>query len=166
MFEAGSKAIALAALGDWRDHATRSSARLVVTNGCFDWLHSGHVRFLEQARNLGDLLLVGLNSDRSVRELKGPDRPIFEQADRALLLGALGCVDAVCVFDETRADRFLEIARPDLYVKGGDYTLERLDAQERAAIARHGGETKILPLVPGRSTTASIRNLLSRNRRD
>jgi len=130
--------------------------RLVFTNGCFDLLHAGHVRYLRQARALGDALAVGLNSDRSVRELKGEGRPLNTEDDRAEVLAALGCVDYVVVFDGKRATELLRAVRPHIYAKGGDYTPDSLDAEERAALRACGAEIKILPLVPGRSTTALI----------
>src|SRR5512139_4063214 len=97
--------------------------RLVVTNGCFDVLHLGHVTYLETARSQGDALLVGVNSDEAVRQLKGPGRPVTPETDRAAVLAALESVDGVCIFAESTATRFLAAAQPDIYVKGGDYTL-------------------------------------------
>jgi rfaE bifunctional protein nucleotidyltransferase chain/domain len=138
------------------DHAGR---RLVFTNGCFDLLHAGHVRYLQQARELGDALAVGLNSDRSVRELKGEGRPINRQDDRAEVLAALGCVDYVVIFDGKRATDVLRTVRPHVYAKGGDYTPDSLDPEERAALAEAGSGIKILPLVPGRSTTSVVERL-------
>ena len=139
-----------------RDRMDGEGRRLVFTNGCFDLLHAGHVRYLQQARALGDALVVGLNSDRSVRELKGEGRPINAQDDRAEVLAALGCVDYVVVFDGKRATELLRAVRPHIYAKGGDYTPESLDAEERGALQACAAEIKILPLVPGRSTTALI----------
>lgn len=133
--------------------------RLVVTNGCFDVLHLGHVTYLEAARNLGDALLVGVNSDAAVRALKGASRPVNHEYDRALVLAALGSVAGVCLFTEPTATQFLKIAQPDIYVKGGDYTLETLNQEERQAVERNGGEIVILPLVPGKSTTALLKKI-------
>jgi len=129
---------------------------VVVTNGCFDLLHVGHVRFLQEARALGDSLLVGLNGDASVRELKGSGRPVNPETERAEVLAALACVDAVVVFPEKRATRFLESAQPDIYVKGGDYRPEDLDADEQAAVQKEGGVVKVLKLTPGKSTSAVL----------
>ncbi len=140
----------------WRDELEAQGQRLVFTNGCFDLLHVGHVRYLEQARALGDALLVAVNGDASVRALKGPERPVNPQDDRAEVLAALRCVDAVVIFEETRATNLLRAVRPQLYAKGGDYTVESLDAEERAALESAGSAIRILPLVPGRSTTATI----------
>jgi rfaE bifunctional protein nucleotidyltransferase chain/domain len=130
--------------------------RLVFTNGCFDLLHAGHVRYLRQARGLGEALAVGLNSDRSVRELKGEGRPVNAEEDRAEVLAALGCVDYVVIFDGKRATDVLSTVRPHLYAKGGDYTPDSLDPEERAALEKAGTEIRILPLVPGRSTTSTL----------
>ncbi len=156
MFDAQTKVLSPEALPAWRTELASRGTRLVVTNGCFDLLHAGHVRYLEGARNEGDALLVGLNGDASVRELKGEGRPINSAVDRALVLGALGCVDAVCVFPEVRAERFLSVAQPDIYVKGGDYTLETLDQAERRIVEGHGGRIVLLSFVAGKSTTRTI----------
>lgn len=142
-----------------RDGLDSAGHRLVFTNGCFDLLHAGHVRYLQQARELGDALAVGLNSDRSVRELKGEGRPINPQDDRAEVLAALGCVDYVVIFDGKRATDVLRTVRPHLYAKGGDYTPDSLDAEERGALSAAGAGIKILPLVPGRSTTTVVERL-------
>jgi rfaE bifunctional protein nucleotidyltransferase chain/domain len=139
-----------------RDRLDAAGRRIVFTNGCFDLLHAGHVRYLQQARGLGDALVVGLNSDRSVRELKGESRPLNPQDDRAEVLAALGCVDYVVVFDGKRATDLLRTVRPHVYAKGGDYTPDSLDPEERGALEVCGADIKILPLVPGRSTTALV----------
>ena len=143
----------------WRDAFRARSQTLVVTNGCFDLLHPGHVAYLENARNLGHALIVGLNGDAAVRELKGPNRPVNDAADRAAVLAALESVTAVCVFAEATATRFLTLARPDIYVKGGDYTLDTLNQDERAAVEKSGGKIVILPFVPGKSTTALLQKI-------
>jgi len=133
-----------------------SGRKLVFTNGCFDLLHAGHVRYLGQARALGDALTVAVNSDASVRGLKGPSRPVNPAGDRAEVLSALRAVDFVTVFDEPRATGLILRIRPSIYVKGGDYTPETLDPEERAALLECRAEIVILPLVPGRSTTAIL----------
>lgn len=133
--------------------------KLVFTNGCFDLLHAGHVRYLHDARALGDALVIGLNSDASVRALKGPDRPLNTENDRAEVLSALRDVDAVVVFDDQRATSLIEAIRPHVYAKGGDYTVESLNREERGALERAGTEIRILPLVPGRSTTSTINKM-------
>lgn len=128
------------------------SDRLVLTNGCFDILHRGHVEVLVRARELGDRLVVGLNSDASVRRLKGPGRPLQPELDRAACLAALESVDGVVVFEEDTPEELMTELRPDIWVKGGDYQPERLT--ELKTLERLGGRLVILPLVEGRSTTA------------
>jgi D-glycero-beta-D-manno-heptose 1-phosphate adenylyltransferase len=132
---------------------------LVVTNGCFDLLHRGHVAYLEAARDQGDALLVGVNGDEAVRELKGRGRPLNGEADRAAVLAALEAVDAVCIFSERTATRFLTRAQPDVYVKGGDYTLDSLNPEERRAVEAAGGRILIIPYLPGRSTSELFRKI-------
>lgn len=139
-----------------RDEMDRAGKRLVLTNGCFDLLHAGHVRYLREARQLGDALAVGLNGDDSVRVLKGPGRPINTQDDRAEVLAALGAVDYVVIFEGKRATELLRAVRPHVYAKGGDYTPETLDSDERGALEEAGAEIQILSLVPGRSTTGLL----------
>ena len=146
-------------LTDWRNQLRRDGKKLVVTNGCFDLLHVGHVTYLEAARSLGDALLIGVNGDGSVQQLKGPGRPLNGECDRARVLAALASVDGVCIFPEKRATRFLEEARPDVYVKGGDYTLETMDQDERRAVESAGGRIQFLPFVPGKSTTALVERM-------
>jgi rfaE bifunctional protein nucleotidyltransferase chain/domain len=133
--------------------------KLVLTNGCFDLLHVGHVRYLAAARALGDSLAVAINGDDSVRELKGEGRPLNREADRAEVLAALECVNYVVIFDEVRAARLFEKIRPAVYVKGGDYTRETLDPEERAALESAGAEIKILPFEKGYSTSGLLENL-------
>jgi rfaE bifunctional protein nucleotidyltransferase chain/domain len=130
--------------------------RLVLTNGCFDLLHIGHVRYLEQARQLGDALMVALNSDLSVKELKGSSRPLNHERDRAEVLAALRCVDHVSIFEGKRVTEVIRLLRPAIYAKGGDYTLETLDEEERVALQEVGAEIKLLALVPGKSTTSLL----------
>ena len=154
------KIIAWERLREWRAGMRARGQRLVVTNGCFDLLHLGHVTYLETARNHGDALLVGVNSDAAVRELKGPERPVTPEADRAALLAALESVDGVCVFAEATATRFLAAARPDIYVKGGDYTLDTLNQDERRTVEKAGGKIVIIPFVPGKSTTATLKKIM------
>jgi D-glycero-beta-D-manno-heptose 1-phosphate adenylyltransferase len=146
-------------LRGWRQAARESGKTLVVTNGCFDLLHVGHVTYLESARALGDLLLVGVNGDRAVRELKGSGRPLNGEADRAAVVASLGCVDAVVIFQETRAVRFLQMAQPDVYVKGGDYTVDSLDREEKRVVEEGRGRIVLIPMVPGKSTTGLISRL-------
>lgn len=143
----------------WRAALRATGKKLVVTNGCFDLLHLGHVTYLESARNQGDALLIGVNGDDSVRQLKGPTRPAVPEGDRAAVLAALQCVDATCIFADKRATRFLAVAQPDIYVKGGDYTLETLDQDERRAVEKNGGRIIFIPFVPGKSTTAILEKI-------
>jgi D-beta-D-heptose 7-phosphate kinase/D-beta-D-heptose 1-phosphate adenosyltransferase len=131
--------------------------RIVFTNGCFDVLHAGHVRYLKQARDLGHLLVVGLNSDASVRRLKGPSRPINSAEARAEVLSALGCVDYVTVFDQDTPLQLIEAVRPHVLVKGGDYRPEEVVGRE--FVEAHGGQMILLPLVPGQSTTRLVQRL-------
>ncbi len=140
----------------WLADARAQGRKVVVTNGCFDLLHLGHVIYLEAARNLGDRLLVGVNADAAVRELKGPGRPVNAEADRASVLAALASVDGVCIFTEKTAARFLAAARPDIYVKGGDYTLETMNQEERGIVEQQGGKITLIPFVPRKSTTALL----------
>ena len=128
--------------------------KLVSTNGCFDLLHVGHVRYLQAARALGDLLAVGLNGDGSVSELKGPRRPINNEKDRAEVLAALECVDLVTIFPDTLATRFISASMPAIYVKGGDYSSETLNPQELAALKDVGAEIRIIPFEKGYSTSS------------
>ena len=130
---------------------------VVFTNGCFDILHAGHVRYLTAARELGDILIVGLNSDASVRKLKGEGRPVNPAADRAEVLAGLRAVDHVVIFEEDTAEELVRRLQPDIYVKGGDYSLDRLP--ESAIVAAYGGRTVLVPMVEGRSTTNVIQRL-------
>ncbi|MGA2179802.1 MAG: D-glycero-beta-D-manno-heptose 1-phosphate adenylyltransferase [Verrucomicrobiota bacterium] len=136
-----------------------SGRKLVVTNGCFDILHLGHVTHLESARQFGDALLVGVNGDDATRQLKGADRPVNPESDRAAVLAALESVDGVCIFAEKTATRFLLAAKPDIYVKGGDYTLDTLNQEERHVVESAGGKIVIIPFVPGKSTTALLEKI-------
>lgn len=148
-------------LGPWRENLRRTGRKLVVTNGCFDVLHLGHVTYLQQARDEGDALLVGVTSDAGVQALKGQGRPLNGQYDRAAVLAALESVDAVCIFTELDARAFLESVRPDIYAKGGDYTLETINQEERRHLERLGVRIVLLGAVPDRSTTALVERMNS-----
>lgn len=138
--------------------ALRAGRRLVFTNGVFDILHAGHVEYLSAARALGDLLIVGLNSDASVRALgKGENRPIHPLEDRAMVVGALRCVDGVLDFEESTPNALISVLKPEFHVKGGDYDPETMP--ETPLVREYGGEVVILPLRPGRSTTEILRRL-------
>ncbi len=133
--------------------------RLVLTNGCFDLLHVGHVRYLQAARALGDALAVGLNSDASVQRLKGPPRPYTSEAERAEVLAALECIDFLTIFAEDTAELLVEEIRPAVYVKGGDYSCDPNSDSfppEGHVVEKYGGRVAIVPHVPGRSTSALI----------
>ena len=144
-----------------RDGAIRwrgtQRGRVVFTNGVFDLLHPGHVDVLVAARELGDRLVVGVNSDASVRRLKGPERPIRSEAERAIVLAALECVDAVVVFDEDTPLELIEALLPDVLVKGGDYTVDTIVGS--AIVRERGGSVVVIPLTPGHSTTRTVERL-------
>jgi rfaE bifunctional protein nucleotidyltransferase chain/domain len=141
------------------DELRANGKKLVVTNGCFDLLHVGHVRYLQAARALGDALAVGVNGDASVRALKGEARPLNNEQDRAEVLAALGCVDYAAIFPEMRATRFLAQVRPAIYVKGGDYTPESLDREERRVLDEISAEIKIIAFEKGYSTSGLIERM-------
>jgi rfaE bifunctional protein nucleotidyltransferase chain/domain len=151
-----AKIIPIEQLPAWRQTLRATGKKLVVTNGCFDLLHAGHVTYLAAARDEGDALLVGINGDAAVRELKGEGRPLNSEQDRALVVAALQAVDAVCIFSEPRATQFLQAAQPDIYVKGGDYTVDTLNADERRVVEAAGAAIRIIPMVPGKSTSGLI----------
>ena len=132
----------------------RAGEKIVFTNGCFDILHAGHVRYLEKARSFGDCLVLGLNTDASVRGNKGPSRPINSELDRAEVVGALKSVDYVVLFGEKTAETIIAKVRPDVYVKGGDYTLDTLP--EAKIVQSYGGHVEFVQMVAGRSTTNII----------
>lgn len=138
----------------------RAGERVVFTNGCFDLLHVGHARYLALARACGDLLVVGLNSDRSVREIKGARRPIVPQDQRAEVLSALACVDFVVIFDEPDPGRLIEAVRPRILVKGADWPEDRIIGA--SAVRAGGGEVVRIPVVPGASTSSIIKRVLDR----
>lgn len=150
-----------ASLLDARERWRRAGVGTVWTNGCFDLLHVGHVRFLEQARALGEVLIVGVNSDDSVRELKGPDRPLVPALERAEIVAALGAVDVVTIFPETNPIEILRELQPDIHCKGGDYA-DAGELPETETVRAYGGRVEILGLTPGSSTS----NLLERTRGD
>lgn len=133
--------------------------KIVATNGCFDLLHVGHVRYLQAARALGDVLIVGLNGDRSVHALKGAGRPLMTEQDRAEILAALESVNLVTVFPEIRATMFLAAVRPDVYVKGGDYTAETLDPEEGVILKDAGAAIRFIPFENGYSTSGLIEQI-------
>lgn len=141
-----------------REEARAEEKRVAFTNGCFDLLHVGHVRYLQEAAELGDLLFVGLNDDRSTRQVKGAGRPYVPQEDRAEILASLRCVDYVILFSEATAERLVSVLRPDVYVKGGNYRIE--DLPEARVVLAYGGKVCLTRLTPGRSTSELISAIL------
>lgn len=140
----------------WRERLRSEGRRVVLTNGVFDLLHTGHLFYLKQARALGDALIIALNADASVRALKGPTRPVQTEEQRAYALGALACVDGITIFREPRLTAEIRALRPDVYCKAGDYTLEKLNAEERSALEEVGARIEFLPFLLGFSTTQLI----------
>jgi rfaE bifunctional protein nucleotidyltransferase chain/domain len=155
-----SKILTRDGLRIWRQFERQRGHRVVWTNGCFDLLHAGHVTSLEAAKELGDRLIVGVNSDDSVRGNKGSDRPIIPEADRARLIAALACVDAVCIFDDATPTAILAEIQPDVHCKGDDYAPGRgKPIPEADTVTGYGGTIAFLPFVPGLSTTAIVDKL-------
>lgn len=140
-----------------RNDFKRHGQKIVFTNGCFDVLHFGHVHYLLQAKKLGDILVIGLNSDDSVRRLKGPRRPINGENERALVLAALVCVDYVTLFEEDTPEELIKVVRPDVLVKGGDYTLDNIVGAD--FVTQNGGTVTTIPFVEGFSSTRIIEKL-------
>ncbi len=155
-FHPGDKVLDISAAAAWREEMRRLRKRVVLTNGCFDLLHRGHAEYLLAARSLGDALILLLNSDESVRALKGPSRPVCREEDRAFLLACFSFVDAVTVFHGDRCSREIRLLKPDIYVKGGDYTLEKLDPGERSALLESEAEIHFIPFVAGFYTSGLI----------
>jgi rfaE bifunctional protein nucleotidyltransferase chain/domain len=139
-----------------REALRAEGKRVVLTNGVFDLLHTGHLYYLQQARALGDALFIALNADTSVRALKGPSRPVQSEEQRAYALAALACIDAIFIFRTPRLDAEIRVLAPDVYCKAGDYTLEKLDPSERAALESVGAKIEFMPFLAGFSTTALI----------
>ena len=153
------KIVEIEELSDRCEKLRSAGKQIVATNGCFDLLHVGHVRYLQAARALGDLLVVGLNGDPSVHELKGAGRPIMTQSDRAEILAALACVDLVTIFPEIRATKFLSAVRPAVYVKGGDYTPRTLDEEELTILKKIETAIRLIPFETGYSTSGLIEQI-------
>jgi D-beta-D-heptose 7-phosphate kinase/D-beta-D-heptose 1-phosphate adenosyltransferase len=140
------------------DHQRRMGRKIVFTNGCFDLLHVGHVTYLAEAASLGDVLVVGVNSDASVRRLKGPSRPVISESDRAAMLAAMACVEAVVIFDDDTPHGLLEALRPDVLVKGGTYAPSEVVGRE--VVEAYGGEVHVTNVVDGISTTRIVQSLV------
>ncbi|MFA5992835.1 MAG: D-glycero-beta-D-manno-heptose 1-phosphate adenylyltransferase [Candidatus Pacearchaeota archaeon] len=138
--------------------------KVVWTNGCFDILHVGHIRYLQKAKACGDLLIVGINSDSSIREIKGPSRPIVSESERAELIAALECVDKVIIFSEAHPTKYLEELKPEVYAKGGDYNLDTINQDERKIVESYNGKIAILPAETNSSTTNIISKIKSESR--
>ena len=143
----------------WREELAAAGRKLVVTNGCFDLVHRGHASYLIEAAKLGDELLVLINSDASVRAIKGESRPVVSELDRAYLLAALESVSKVVIFDDSRCDKELAALKPDIYAKAGDYTLETLESHEREALQSAGSKIVFMPFVSGFSTTSIVEKI-------
>lgn len=156
---ARSRVLALADLLELRREWREAGLRLALTNGTFDLLHIGHLRYLEAARSQGDLLVVGINSDASVRGYKGPGRPVVPQEERAEMVAALRCVDYTTIFDEPTAVALVEALRPEVYVKGGDYAPGSKPLPEAEVVASYGGEVCIVSFVEGHSASDLIRRV-------
>jgi len=137
--------------------ARKSGKRVVFTNGCFDLLHRGHVHVLRKARAVGDMLIVGLNSDRSVKAIKGPERPILPQTDRVELIAAMEMVDYVVLFDDADPYRLIAAIKPDVLVKGGDWRVDKIIGSD--IVAQNGGRVEVIPYLPGFSTTEIIERM-------
>ncbi len=138
----------------------KTGKKIVFTNGCFDILHVGHVRYLTAAKKRGDILVIGLNSDRSVKGLKGDKRPLIDETARAEVLSSLEVVDYISIFNESTANKIIADLQPDIYVKGGDYQIGKLS--EVSTVASYGGEVQLIPVVTGASTTDIIQEILRR----
>ncbi|MER3523221.1 MAG: D-glycero-beta-D-manno-heptose 1-phosphate adenylyltransferase [Ignavibacteria bacterium] len=152
------KVLSLRALRKVREQLRRRKKKVVFTNGTFDILHRGHVEYLAKAKALGDVLIVGLNTDASIRRIKGPQRPINPAVDRAAVLGALAAVDYICFFDEDTPERLIAALIPDILVKGADWKVEAIVGKD--IVEHHGGVVKTIRLTPGRSTSNVIQRVL------
>jgi len=146
-----------------REEAKRKGKKVIFTNGCFDILHRGHIEIFEKAKSLGDILVIAVNSDSSVRKLKGEERPIVSEDDRAYIIASLECVDAVCLFDEETPAEIIDKIKPDILVKGGDYKVDEIVGRESVWDA--GGEVITIPLLEGRSTSGIIEKIVKIHRK-
>lgn len=162
--QASRKIIAYETLAGWRAGLEGADRPLVVTNGCFDLLHPGHLFLLEKARALGKSLLVGVTGDEAIRTLKGPGRPAMPARDRMLMLSSLEPVSMVCLFPDVNAVEFLRTAQPDIYVKGGDYTLESINQEERCLLEAMGARIEIVPQFELQSSSAIFQRISERAR--
>lgn len=142
-----------------RNQAEKEGKKVVFTNGCFDILHRGHIEIFQKSKSLGDILIVGLNSDASVKMLKGDKRPIVNEDDRAVVIAALESVDYVCLFEEETPAEIIKLLKPDILVKGGDYKIEEIVGRD--TVLEHGGEVVAVPLVEGRATRCIIEKIVN-----
>ena len=162
IMQASRKIVPYESLASWRAHLNETNRPFVVTNGCFDLLHPGHLFLLEKARELGNTLLVGVTGDEAIRMLKGPGRPAMPARDRLLLLSSLEPVSNVCLFPEVDALSFLRTAQPDIYVKGGDYNIESINQEERRFLEGAGVKIKIIPRFELQSSSAIFERIAKR----
>lgn len=153
-----NKTLSFSQAQEIRRQAKAAGKKVVFTNGVFDILHRGHVEYLQKAREMGDLLIIGLNSDASVRRIKGPQRPLCGQEDRAVVLSALACVDHIVLFDEDTPQKLIETLMPDILVKGADYSVEQIVGAD--VVLKNGGKVLPIELTPGRSTTELIKKVV------
>ena len=153
------KTVSLFKAIELRQQAKAAGKKVVFTNGVFDILHRGHVEYLQKARELGDLLIIGLNSDSSVQRIKGPQRPLCSQEDRAIVLSALSCVDHIVLFDEDTPQKLIESLVPDILVKGADYSVEQIVGAD--IVLKNGGKVLPIDLTPGKSTSGLIKRIVA-----
>lgn len=151
-----NKLVTLEQLTSIVNQARSAGKKFAWTNGCFDIIHAGHVDYLERSKAYGDFLVVGLNSDASVKQLKGDPRPIFSEQDRAKVLCSILFVDYVVIFSEKSPIKMIELLKPDFYIKGGDYTLDTIDQDERKVVESYGGDIVLLPMVAGVSSSIIV----------
>jgi len=157
-----SKIMSLEDAKAWRGSLGEKGKKLVMTNGCFDIIHRGHITYMMKARELGDALIIAINSDRFVRELKGPGRPVIKENDRAFIIASLMFVDSIIVFDAKDCEKTIEEIKPDIYVKGADYNLETMNQPERAVLQRLGIHIEFISFIEGYSTTSIINKMISK----
>ncbi|HBM15234.1 MAG TPA: hypothetical protein DD381_02650 [Lentisphaeria bacterium] len=143
----------------WRSGLKQKGKKLVMTNGCFDILHRGHITYMMKARELGDALIIAINSDRSVRELKGIGRPVINQNDRAFIIASLLFVDGIIIFDTQKCDGIISEIQPDIYAKGADYNLQTMEQSERAVLEKIGCKIEFISFVDGYSTTSILKKI-------
>ncbi len=154
-----NKLVSLVQLTTIVNQARSNRKKIVWTNGCFDIIHAGHVDYLERSKAYGDLLVVGLNSDESVKKLKGDNRPVFSEMDRAKVLCSIIFVDYVIIFSHTSPIKMIDLLKPDYYIKGGDYTIDTIDQDERKVVEGYGGEIMLLPMVEGVSSSIIVEKI-------